>query len=63
MTEALQNREFKTVAEKLGGHWDVTFFSASPPSTTFANLGTLTMDEHDYQWLTALFAAKHEVKP
>jgi len=62
VTKELENREFKTIALQQGGHWHVTFFSANP-GCTFANLGTLIMDDHDYQWLVALLAAKHEVKP
>jgi hypothetical protein len=40
-------RVFKYKAERRGGHWWVSVFSAKDFSQTFAKLGELVMDDHD----------------
>jgi hypothetical protein len=40
---------FKARYERLGGHVTVTIFSATAANHTFANLGSLTMDERDWE--------------
>lgn len=59
MTSNLENRVFRSVAERLGAHWHVAVFSARSKDHTFAKLGNLVMDDHDYQWFTALLACEH----
>lgn len=58
----MKDRVFRTVGEKLGGHWHVRIFAAERPDRTFACIGTLVMDEDDYNWFTALFACEHKTK-
>ena len=53
---------FKTRAEKLGGHYHVQVFAASNYSQTFADIGTLVMDEDDYDSFIINFKAMHTTK-
>ena len=55
----LKDRVFKTRAEKRGGHFHVRVFSADGPDHTFANMGTLVMDESDYFSFITRFHATH----
>lgn len=48
MSDALENRVFKITGTKRGAHWHLTFFSAKGPDHTYACLGTLVMDRHDF---------------
>jgi hypothetical protein len=40
---------FKARYERLGSHIKVTVFSATAANHTFANIGSLTMDERDWE--------------
>ena len=55
-------RVFKTYAEQLGNHWHVDVYSAPSPDLTYARLGTLVMDQLDYDYFKQLFAAQHYLK-
>jgi hypothetical protein len=59
MTTQPKDRLFRSTAEKLGGHYHVRVFSGSHPEQSFACLGTLVMDEHDYASFTRKFGAQH----
>lgn len=58
----VKHRVFKTVAELIGGHWHVTVLSANAPNQTFANIGTLVMDQDDMPNFADKFDAHHVVK-
>jgi hypothetical protein len=55
----LQDRVFRTRSQKLGGHYHVRVFSAKASNYTFANMGTLVMDESDHAAFVARFRAEH----
>ena len=59
MVEQLKDRVFRTRAELKGGHWHIRVFSADRPDHTFANLGTLVMDQIDYAVFVRAFLAEH----
>lgn len=56
-----KDKVFKTSAEKLGGHWHVKIYSSNATNHTYANIGTLVMDENDYLAFTHKFNAAHEI--
>lgn len=59
MSGQLRGRVFRTRSQKLGGHYHVRVFAADRPDHTFANIGTLVMDESDYASFVAAFKADH----
>ncbi len=59
MSSQRKDRVFRTRAKKLSGHWHVRVFTADGPHMTFANVGTLIMDDSDYGSFTQRFTAEH----
>ena len=55
----MKDRIFRTRYQKLGGHYHVRIFSADSSDHTFANIGTLVMDEDDFQSFLQRFKAQH----
>ena len=55
----MKAKVFRTRSEKRGGHWYVTMFSADSYDHTFANCGTLVMDDEDFRSFVGLFTAQH----
>jgi hypothetical protein len=54
-----KDKVFRARAEHAGAHYHVKVSSADRPDHTFAVLGTLVMDEHDYNAFTKSFKAEH----
>ena len=59
MSEQRKDRVFRTRSIKIGGHWHIRVFSADGPHFTYANVGTLVMDDSDYGSFVQLFKAEH----